>query len=390
MPPRAVGGSSCRLNIANLAGVPSIVYGILGLALFVRALALQRSILAGALTLTLVVLPIVILAAQESLRAVPDSIRRASYALGATRWQTMWYQVLPAATPGIMTGVILAISRALGEAAPLVAIGAATFITFVPISPTDEFSALPVADFRLDEPPAGRLPSCCGRGDRGAVDRVDPAQCDGCVTCGIDTESEFVGKYLGTTRSRLLIRRRRGWIGPANQASCSYDGNCQPNDIPCLSDPWFHAIDQRERRTIWPVARRRSRSIISTSYYGEKQALSDVSLLIPQNCVTAFIGPSGCGKSTFLRCLNRMNDMIDGTRVEGEDPARWARHLRPEGGRRRTAQARRHGVSEVESVSQVDLRERGVRAAGGGRAAEGGAGRNRGEVAHAGRRCGMK
>jgi phosphate transport system permease protein len=140
--------SLVQLNIANLAGVPSVVYGILGLGLFVRALALERSILAGSLTLTLVVLPIVILAAQESLRAVPDSIRRASYALGATRWQTVWYQVLPAATPGIMTGVILAISRAMGEAAPLVAMGAAaTFITFIPISPTDEFSALPVQIF---------------------------------------------------------------------------------------------------------------------------------------------------------------------------------------------------------------------------------------------------
>jgi phosphate transport system permease protein len=134
-----------QLNIANLAGVPSIVYGILGLGLFVRALALERSILAGALTLTLVVLPIVILAAQEALRAVPGSIRQASYALGATRWQTVWHQVLPAATPGIMTGVILAISRAMGEAAPLVAMGAAaTFITFVPLSPADDFSALPV------------------------------------------------------------------------------------------------------------------------------------------------------------------------------------------------------------------------------------------------------
>lgn len=134
-----------QLNIANLAGVPSIVYGILGLGLFVRALALQRSILAGALTLSLVVLPIVILAAQEALRAVPGSIRQASHALGATRWQTVWYQVLPAATPGIMTGVILAISRAMGEAAPLVAMGAAaTFITYVPLSPADDFSALPV------------------------------------------------------------------------------------------------------------------------------------------------------------------------------------------------------------------------------------------------------
>ena len=136
-----------QLNIANLAGVPSIVYGILGLGLFVRMLALHRSILAGALTLTLVVLPIIILAAQEALRAVPNSIRRASYALGATRWQTVWHQVLPAALPGIMTGVILSISRALGEAAPIVALGAATFITYVPVSPMDEFSALPVAIF---------------------------------------------------------------------------------------------------------------------------------------------------------------------------------------------------------------------------------------------------
>lgn len=136
--------SLVQLNISNLAGVPSIVYGILGLGLIVRAMMLGHSILAGALTLTLVVLPIIILAAQEALRAVPDSIRRASYALGATKWQTVRHQVLPAAVPGIMTGVILAISRALGEAAPLVVVGAATYMTFVPMSPRDEFSSLPV------------------------------------------------------------------------------------------------------------------------------------------------------------------------------------------------------------------------------------------------------
>jgi phosphate transport system permease protein len=139
--------SLVQLNIANLAGVPSIVYGILGLGLFVRALALKESLLAGALTLTLVVLPIVILAAQESLRAVPNSIRHASYALGATRWQTVRHQVLPAALPGILTGVILAISRALGEAAPIVVVGAATFMNFVPTTPTDEYSALPMQIF---------------------------------------------------------------------------------------------------------------------------------------------------------------------------------------------------------------------------------------------------
>jgi phosphate transport system permease protein len=130
-----------------LAGVPSIVYGLLGLGLFVRALALRHTLLAGALTLTLVVLPIIILAAQEALRAVPSSIRHASYALGATRWQTVWHQVLPASLPGIMTGVILAISRALGEAAPLVTVGAATYMTFVPAHPNDEFAALPMQIF---------------------------------------------------------------------------------------------------------------------------------------------------------------------------------------------------------------------------------------------------
>ena len=133
-----------QLNIANLAGVPSIVYGILGLGLFVRALALERSVLAGALTLTLVVLPIIILATQEALRAVPSTIRQASYALGATRWQTVSRQVLPAALPGVMTGVILAIARALGEAAPLVVVGAVSFIAFVPQSLGDEFTALPL------------------------------------------------------------------------------------------------------------------------------------------------------------------------------------------------------------------------------------------------------
>jgi phosphate transport system permease protein len=145
-----------QTNIANLAGVPSIVYGILGLGLFVRTLGLGRSVMAGALTMTLVVLPIVILSAQEALRAVPPSLRQASYALGATRWQTVWRQLLPAALPGILTGVILALSRGLGEAAPLVAIGAATYVRFLPENLwQDEFSALPLQIFTwTDEPKA--------------------------------------------------------------------------------------------------------------------------------------------------------------------------------------------------------------------------------------------
>jgi phosphate transport system permease protein len=132
-----------EVNIQNLAAVPSIVYGILGLAFLVRGLGLGRVLLAGAMILTLLVLPTVIIAAREAIRAVPDSIRQGAYALGATKWQVVWRQVLPAATPGIATGSILALSRALGETAPLLLVGALTYVAFNPTI-TGEFTALPV------------------------------------------------------------------------------------------------------------------------------------------------------------------------------------------------------------------------------------------------------
>lgn len=133
-----------QTNIANLAGVPSVVYGILGLALFVRALALGRSILAGSLTLALLILPVIIIAAQEAIRAVPGTIRQGALALGATRWQTVRHQILPVALPGILTGTILAISRAVGETAPLILVGALGFVPFIPSGPGDGFTVLPV------------------------------------------------------------------------------------------------------------------------------------------------------------------------------------------------------------------------------------------------------
>ncbi|MBI5287520.1 MAG: phosphate ABC transporter permease PstA [Chloroflexi bacterium] len=126
-----------QINIANLAGVPSIIYGILGLALFVRAMELQRSVLAGALTMALLVLPIVIIVSQEALRAVPSSLRDGALALGATRWQTIRGQILPVAMPGMLTGVILALSRAIGETAPLIMIGAFQYVPFSPGGVTD-------------------------------------------------------------------------------------------------------------------------------------------------------------------------------------------------------------------------------------------------------------
>ncbi|HET9581948.1 MAG TPA: phosphate ABC transporter permease PstA [Gemmatimonadota bacterium] len=142
--------SVIQTNIANLAGVPSIVYGILGLAVFVRwmfALTGGRSVLSGALTISLLVLPVIIIAGQEAIRAVPGSIREASYGLGATRWQTVRHHVLPNALPGIMTGTILALSRAIGETAPLIMMGALTFIAFVPEGPRDAFTVLPIQIF---------------------------------------------------------------------------------------------------------------------------------------------------------------------------------------------------------------------------------------------------
>ena len=137
-----------ELNIQNLAAVPSIVYGILGLAFLVRGpLSLGNVVLAGGLTLGLLVLPMVIIAGREALRAVPPSIREGSLALGATQWQTIWRQVLPAAIPGIATGVILALSRAIGETAPLIVVGAATVIAFNPEGLGSQFTAMPIQIF---------------------------------------------------------------------------------------------------------------------------------------------------------------------------------------------------------------------------------------------------
>jgi phosphate transport system permease protein len=136
-----------QTNIANLAGVPSIVYGILGLAVFVRWMVPftgGRSVISGALTISLLVLPVLIIASQEAIRAVPGSIREASYGLGATKWQTVRHHVLPNAMPGILTGTILAMSRAIGETAPLIMIGALTFIAFVPDGPRDQFTVLSI------------------------------------------------------------------------------------------------------------------------------------------------------------------------------------------------------------------------------------------------------
>jgi phosphate transport system permease protein len=142
-----------RRNISNLAGVPSIVYGIFGLGLFVRTLGLGYTLIAGALTLVLVILPVVIIASMEALRAVPDSQREAAYAMGATRWQMVQRSVLPAAGPGILTGIILSMSRAVGETAPLIIVGAVTFVTYTPQVFEGGFTVLPIQVYQWAQRP---------------------------------------------------------------------------------------------------------------------------------------------------------------------------------------------------------------------------------------------
>lgn len=142
-----------ELNIANLAGVPSIIYGLLGLQLFVRVLNFERSLLSGALTMSLLILPVIIIASREALRTVPRAFREGSLALGATRWQTIRAQVLPVALPGMLTGCILGFSRAIGETAPLITIGALTYVAFIPDSIFSAFTALPIQAFNWTSRP---------------------------------------------------------------------------------------------------------------------------------------------------------------------------------------------------------------------------------------------
>jgi phosphate transport system permease protein len=139
--------SFIRINIANLAGVPSIVFGLLGLTIFVRAMALGNSILAAGFTMSLLILPVIIVSSQEAIRSVPGEMRDASYGMGATKWQTIVKIILPAAIPGILTGSILALSRAIGETAPLIVIGVPVIIQFLPVGILDTFTALPIQIF---------------------------------------------------------------------------------------------------------------------------------------------------------------------------------------------------------------------------------------------------
>ena len=274
-----------EVNIQNLAAVPSIVYGILGLAFIVRGIGVGRVVLAGGLILTLVVLPTVVVASREAIRAVPDSIRQGAFALGATKWQVVWRQVLPASIPGIATGSILALSRAVGETAPLIMVGAITYVAFNPTL----FGAVhgaPGADLQLDEAAGRGLPDA-RRGRRHRPPR-HRAQHE----CGGDLPPQSLSQAMVSEDMTQMEAPR---IDSGRIAEVS------------------HGLDRAEverREKVFSV------SDLSVAYHGNV-ALDGVDLDVHKNTVTAFIGPSGCGKSTFIRCFNRMNDLIPGAKVSG-------------------------------------------------------------------------
>ncbi len=142
-----------EINISNLAGVPSVIYGILGLQLFVRLAGLGNSILAGALTLALLIMPVIIVSTREAIKAVPHALREAAYGMGATKWQTIRRVVLPASFGGVLTGIILSISRAIGETAPLIVVGALAYVPFIPEGPMDQYTSLPIQIFNWTSRP---------------------------------------------------------------------------------------------------------------------------------------------------------------------------------------------------------------------------------------------
>ena len=261
------------LNISNLAGVPSIVYGMLGLVIFVRWFELNQSVLAGSLTMSLLILPVIIISTREALRAVPNTIRQAAFALGATRWQTIYAHVLPAAFPGILTGIILALSRAIGETAPLIMIGALTYVAFVPDGPMDDFTALPIQIFNWASRPQQQFHELAAAGILVLL---------------------FVLLLMNSIA--VFIRHRL-------------------EKKPMNANQLANVLSKKKKEVEDKIVLQAHNLNIS---YDNELAVKDVSIDIPEHSITAIIGPSGCGKSTLLRSFNRMNDFILGAGLEGK------------------------------------------------------------------------
>ncbi len=344
-----------ELNIQNLAAVPSIIYGILGLAFFVRGpLVLGFVVAAGSLTLALLVLPSVILAAREAIRAVPPSIREGSLALGATQWQTIRKQVLPASIPGIATGMILAVSRALGEAAPLILVGAATFVTDAASGFFERLTAMPVQIFNCALQPAGEFAPLAAAGDHRDAGRAAGHELRS--RSGSATATSSSGSHRPWKRWRLMLDK------VAEQARKAAGGRTKkPNrDVSGVREP---GASEGAPKKGSKVKQEKIFELQDLSvFYAARRPWTSVSMEIAKNEITALIGPSGCGKSTLIRCLNRMNDLIPTAKVDGHVHLPRPGPLRPGGRPGRGAQADRHGLPEAEPVPEVDLRQHRLRA----------------------------
>jgi phosphate ABC transporter permease subunit PstA len=325
-----------EINVTNLAGVPSIVYGLLALGLFVYQFGFGESILTAGLTLSLLILPIVIVSSREALRAVPGHIREAAYAMGATRWQMVSDHLLPYSRGGIMTGIILGMAEAIGQTAPLITIGALTFIAFLPPSAVtgefpflslqwiwSEFTVLPIQMYNW-------------------VSRPDKAFQVNAAAAGVI--------LLGMT----LLMNGFGHLPALPGAK---EDQMVTIDTPSL------AARQRPPMTL---RRLEGRARNLDFYYGDFKSLKGISMPIYQNKVTALIGPSraaarapSCAASTG--CTTCIRNRYDGEIILMPDNVNI---LAKDGRSDRGAHAHRHGVPEAESVSEVDLRERRLRLAG--------------------------
>jgi phosphate ABC transporter permease subunit PstA len=271
-----------EINIANLAGVPSIVYGLMALGLFVYKFQFGMSILTAGLTLALLILPIVIMATREAIRTIPGSIREAAFAVGATKWQLVRHHILPYSAGGILTGVIIGLSRAIGESAPLITIGALTFIAFLPGFAF--YGDIPVHFVRMAEITLHRV------AHTGVQLGVPPAK-------GVSSQ-----------------RRRRGLGAHGHDLGHERRGHLDSISVP-KEDKMVETLNVTPDVLAGAAVKARVQDL--SFYYGTHRVLKNITLSVAEKKVTALIGPSGCGKTTLLRCFNRMHDLYPGNRYDG-------------------------------------------------------------------------
>ena len=326
-------GSLVRFTADVLNGVPSIVIGIFAYGLAVLPVK-HFSALAGGLALGFMMIPIITRTTEELLNLVPGSLREGSLALGATRARAAFSVMVPAALPGIMTGILVALARIAGETAPLL------FTAF-----NNRFFST-----RLDQPISSLPVQIYTYAISPYDDWHRQAWAGALVLVGIRLH------LLGAGAGRDPPARK-----DASHMSDTLEASVEAPAEPRIGGPGSRPGRPRRNARRPRAARSRMESRKLNFSYGAKQALWDISLKIPEKTVTAFIGPSGCGKSTYLRCLNRMNDIIPDTRVEGEVLLDGRDIYGAGHGRRGPAPPRRDGLPEVESVPEVDLRQRRVR-----------------------------